>query len=55
MSLAISTAAEKTGVPKEVLRKWEARYDFPALEQDGAGLRVYPAERWKKPVPADTQ
>ena len=55
MFLAISTVAEKTGIPKEVLRKWEARYDFPALEQDSAGLRVYPTERCKKPVPADTQ
>jgi MerR family transcriptional regulator, light-induced transcriptional regulator len=37
----IATISADTGIAKEVLRKWEARYGFPVPQRDGAGYRVY--------------
>jgi DNA-binding transcriptional MerR regulator/methylmalonyl-CoA mutase cobalamin-binding subunit len=43
---ALSTIGDverDTGVPKETLRVWERRYDFPQPERDQHGERLYPA------------
>src|SRR5450830_1036518 len=37
----IAFVAEETGIAKEVLRKWEARYGYPSPERDVLGNRVY--------------
>lgn len=39
----ISDVERDTGVPKETLRVWERRYDFPRPERDRNGERQYPA------------
>jgi methanogenic corrinoid protein MtbC1 len=41
--LRISLVARETGLTKEVLRKWEDRYGFPAPVRDATGIRLYPA------------
>jgi len=45
LALSISAVERETGLSKDVLRKWEARYGFPVPERDAAGERVYPAEQ----------
>ena len=35
----------ETGLSKDVLRKWEMRYGFPAPQRDSLGERAYPAEQ----------
>ncbi|MES2317787.1 MAG: MerR family transcriptional regulator [Pseudomonadota bacterium] len=40
---SISDVERDTGVPKETLRVWERRYDFPQPERDRNGERLYPA------------
>ncbi len=39
----IAAVERETGLSKDVLRKWEQRYGFPAPLRDGYGERVYPA------------
>lgn len=46
--LSIAAVSEETGIAKEVLRKWEDRYAFPAPERDGAGIRLYPGEQVRR-------
>ncbi len=41
----ISDVERDTGVPKETLRVWERRYDFPQPERDHNGERLYPADQ----------
>jgi DNA-binding transcriptional MerR regulator/methylmalonyl-CoA mutase cobalamin-binding subunit len=41
----IATISLETGIAKEVLRKWEARYGFPIPERDSGGHRVYTAQQ----------
>lgn len=41
--LPIGAVERETGLSKDVLRKWEARYGFPAPQRDPKGERVYPA------------
>jgi len=43
--LSIAAVERETGLSKDVLRKWEARYGFPAPLRDGQGERLYPAEQ----------
>ncbi len=43
--LPIARVSEETGIPKEVLRKWEARYGFPMPERDNNDNRVYPSDQ----------
>ncbi|CAN5864588.1 HTH-type transcriptional repressor CarH [soil metagenome] len=38
---AIAAVSEETGIAKEVLRKWEQRYGFPAPVRDVSGVRRY--------------
>lgn len=40
--LSISAVERDTGLSKDVLRKWEARYGFPVPSRDENGERVYP-------------
>lgn len=40
--LSISAVERETGLSKDVLRKWEARYGFPEPLRDPRGERVYP-------------
>ena len=40
---SISDVERDTGLPKETLRVWERRYDFPQPERDQHGERLYPA------------
>lgn len=42
---SISDVERETGVPKETLRVWERRYNFPQPERDGNGERMYPLEQ----------
>ena len=42
---SISDVERDTGVPKETLRVWERRYDFPQPDRDANGERLYPAEQ----------
>lgn len=39
---SIATVSRDTGIAKEVLRKWETRYGFPAPERDDSDNRAYP-------------
>ncbi len=41
--MSISDVERETGVPKETLRVWERRYDFPQPERDRNGERLYPS------------
>lgn len=42
---SISDVERDTGVPKETLRVWERRYDFPQPDRDSNGERLYPADQ----------
>lgn len=42
---SISDVERETGVPKETLRVWERRYNFPQPERDANGERLYPLEQ----------
>lgn len=43
--LSLAAAEQASGLPREVLRKWEQRYGFPTPLRDARGQRVYlPAE-----------
>lgn len=42
---SISDVERDTGVPKETLRVWERRYNFPQPERDGNGERMYPIDQ----------
>ncbi len=44
-ALSIAAVERETGLSKDVLRKWESRYGFPAPLRDDKGERVYPAEQ----------
>lgn len=41
-ALSISAVERETGLSKDVLRKWETRYGFPAPLRDSMGERAYP-------------
>lgn len=43
--LSISAVERETGLSKDVLRKWEARYGFPQPLRDEFGERIYPPEQ----------
>lgn len=43
--LPISAVERETGLSKDVLRKWEARYGFPRPLRDAFGERIYPPEQ----------
>ncbi|CAK0761120.1 MerR family transcriptional regulator, light-induced transcriptional regulator [Azospirillaceae bacterium] len=43
--IPITLIEYETGLAKEVVRKWEARYGFPCPERDDNGNRLYPAEQ----------
>lgn len=43
--ISIGVVERETGLSKEVLRKWEARYDFPRPRRDGNGVRFYSGEQ----------
>jgi methanogenic corrinoid protein MtbC1 len=45
LALPISAVERETGLSKDLLRKWEVRYNFPVPGRDAAGERVYPAEQ----------
>jgi DNA-binding transcriptional MerR regulator/methylmalonyl-CoA mutase cobalamin-binding subunit len=42
---SISDVERDTGVPKETLRVWERRYDFPQPLRDQNGERLYPPDQ----------
>ena len=44
-SLSISAVERETGISKDVLRKWESRYGFPAPLRDDQGERGYPPDQ----------
>ena len=44
-TLNIAAVERETGLSKDVLRKWEMRYGFPAPLRDSLGERAYPAEQ----------
>jgi MerR family transcriptional regulator, light-induced transcriptional regulator len=44
-ALSISAVERETGLSKDVLRKWEIRYGFPAPLRDNLGERSYPLEQ----------
>ena len=44
-SLSISAVERETGISKDVLRKWESRYGFPAPLRDDQGERSYPPDQ----------
>ena len=41
----IGEVERETGIPKETLRVWERRYDFPNPGRDANGERIYTAEQ----------
>ena len=43
--MPIASVSVETGISKEVLRKWEARYGFPMPDRDSNGNRTYPPEQ----------
>ncbi|NHZ81013.1 MerR family transcriptional regulator [Massilia sp. CCM 8695] len=42
---SISDVERDTGVPKETLRVWERRYNFPQPQRDANGERLYPLDQ----------
>jgi methylmalonyl-CoA mutase cobalamin-binding subunit len=44
-TLNIAAVERETGLSKDVLRKWEMRYGFPAPLRDSLGERAYPADQ----------
>lgn len=47
-ALSISAVERETGLSKDVLRKWESRYGFPAPLRDGQGERAYPPDQVRR-------
>jgi DNA-binding transcriptional MerR regulator/methylmalonyl-CoA mutase cobalamin-binding subunit len=45
LALPISAVERETGISKDVLRKWESRYGFPAPLRDSQGERAYPPDQ----------
>lgn len=45
LSLNIAAVERETGISKDVLRKWETRYGFPAPLRDAKGERLYPTDQ----------
>ena len=43
--LSIAAVERETGLSKDVLRKWETRYGFPAPLRDAQGERAYPPDQ----------
>lgn len=41
----IAVVEQETGLSKDVLRKWEARYNYPVPGRDGHGNRIYSREQ----------
>lgn len=48
--LTISAVSMRSGIAKEVLRKWETRYGFPAPDREINGIRMYPAAQTQRLV-----
>jgi methanogenic corrinoid protein MtbC1 len=44
----IAAISAETGIAKEVLRKWEARYGFPVPQRDSGGHRLYTSEQTER-------
>ncbi|MDQ1831390.1 MerR family transcriptional regulator [Massilia scottii] len=42
---SISDVERDTGIPKETLRVWERRYNFPQPQRDANGERLYPFDQ----------
>lgn len=42
MFVPVAEIESKTGLTKEVIRKWESRYGFPCPDRDQNGERIYP-------------
>lgn len=42
---SISEVERETSIPKETLRVWERRYDFPQPQRDANGERLYPVDQ----------
>lgn len=47
-SFSIAAVERETGLSKDVLRKWEVRYGFPAPLRDDQGERSYPLEQVRR-------
>lgn len=47
-SFSIAAVERDTGVPKDTLRVWEKRYNFPKPERDAFGERAYPIDQLEK-------
>jgi len=45
LALSIAAVERETGLSKDVLRKWETRYGFPAPLRDGFGERAFRRSR----------
>jgi methanogenic corrinoid protein MtbC1 len=45
---SIASVERDTGIPKDTLRVWERRYDFPQPGRDGFGERSYPRDQVEK-------
>lgn len=46
--LSIANVERETGIPKDTLRVWERRYDFPQPGRDTFGERCYPRDQIEK-------
>jgi methanogenic corrinoid protein MtbC1 len=49
-NLTISDVSRISGIPKDLLRMWERRYNYPKPARDGNGDRVYTDEELNKLV-----
>ncbi|HEY1059578.1 MAG TPA: MerR family transcriptional regulator [Limnobacter sp.] len=47
-SFSIAAVERDTGLPKDTLRVWEKRYNFPQPQRDAYGERVYPIDQVEK-------
>ena len=47
-SFSIAAVERDTGLPKDTLRVWEKRYDFPRPGRDAFGERIYPVDQVEK-------
>ena len=47
-SFSIAAVERDTGLPKDTLRVWEKRYNFPQPERDNFGERIYSLEQVEK-------
>ncbi len=43
--IPIAVVEQETGLSKDVLRKWEVRYNYPVPDRDGHGNRIYTREQ----------